>query len=160
MRNHLLKESTRAIVAAMAVAVFAAGCSRGENAQPPAAQTQTQTPVQTLNTPESVTGCLRAGDAPDTFVLTTSQTEDGRPPVNYQVVGASGVNVKEHVGERVAVNGIVREQQSSTSASATAPATEKPQGTSGTPSVQTTATLQMRRIEVSSISRAAGDCEK
>jgi hypothetical protein len=160
MTNHLFSGCARTAVAIAAVSVLAAGCNRTQEAQPPAAQTQTQTPVQTLNTPESVTGCLRAGEAPDTFVLTTSQTEDGRPPITYEVVGAAGVNIKEHVGERVAINGVVREQQSTTTASATAPATDKPQGTSGTPNVQTTATLQMRRIDVSAINRAAGDCEK
>jgi hypothetical protein len=160
MTNHLSRRCTRIVVGIAAVSAVAAGCNRAKEAQPPAAQTQAQSPVQTLNTPESVTGCLRAGDAPDTFVLTTSQTDDGRPPVTYAVVGTSGVNLKEHVGERVAINGIVREQQSATTASASAPATDKPQGTAGTPSVQTTATLQMRRIEVSTINRAAGDCEK
>ena len=160
MTNHLFSGCVRTLVAIAAVSGLAAGCSRAKEAQPPAAQTQTQTPVQTLNTPESVTGCLRSGDAPDTYVLTTSQTADGRPPVTYAVVGTSGVNLKEHVGERVAINGIVKEQQSTTTASASAPATDKPQGTAGTPSVQTTATLQMRRIEVSAINRAAGDCEK
>ncbi len=160
MTNHLFRGYARTVVAIAAVSALGTGCSRTREAQPPAAQTQTQSPVQTLNTPESVTGCLRAGDAPDTFVLTTSQTEDGRPPITYEVIGAAGVNIKEHVGERVAINGVVREQQSTTTASASAPATDKPQGTSGTPNVQTTATLQMRRIEVSAINRAAGDCEK
>lgn len=160
MTHHLFSGYARTVVAIAAVSALGAGCSRTKEAQPPAAQTQTQTPVQTLNTPESVTGCLRAGDAPDTFVLTTSQTEDGRPPVTYAVVGMSGVNLTEHVGERVAINGVVRQQQSTTTGSASAPATDKPQGTSGTPSVETTATLQMKRIEVSAINRVAGDCEK
>jgi len=160
MTNHFFCGYARTVAAIAAVSALGAGCSRAKQAQPPAAQSQTQTPVQTLNTPESVTGCLRAGDAADTFVLTTSQTDDGRPPVTYAVVPTPGVNLTEHVGERVAINGVVREQQSTTTASASAPATDKAQGTSGTPNVQTTATLQMRRIEVSAINRAAGDCEK
>ena len=153
MRNYLL---TAAVLSA---ATLVTACKR-EEPQPPAAQVQAQTSAQALNTPESVTGCLRAGDAPDTFVLTTSQTEDGRTPATYQVVGTSGVNLAEHVGHRVAISGIVREQQTATSATTPAPATDKPQGTTGTPTVQTTATLQMRRMEVSTINRASGDCEK
>jgi hypothetical protein len=159
MTKHSLNGAVRTLVAVMALSSLAAGCSRGKEAQPPAAQTQTQTPVQTLNTPESVSGCLRSGDAPDTFVLTTSQA-DGRPPVTYQVVGTSGVNLTDHVGHRVAVTGVVREQQSATTATTAAPATDKPQGTAGTPTVQTSATLQLRRIEVSSVNRAAGGCDK
>ena len=153
MKNYLLS------AAVLSLATMVTGCSR-ENAQPPAAQVQSQTATQPLNTPESVTGCLRAGDAADTFVLTTSQTADGRAPATYQVLPASGVNLAEHVGHRVAINGVVREQQTATTATTAAPATDKAQGTSGTPQVQTTATLQMRRIEVSSVNRAAGDCEK
>ena len=153
MKNYLLT------AAVLSMATVVAGCSR-EEAQPPAAQVQSQTATQPLNTPESVTGCLRAGEAADTFVLTTSQTQDGRPPATYQLVGASGVNLGDHVGHRVAITGIVREQQTATTATTAAPATDKAQGTSGTPQVQTTATLQMRRMEVNSIGRTSGDCEK
>jgi hypothetical protein len=152
MKNYLLTATL------LSAATLAGGCSR-EEAQPPAAQVQSQTATP-LNAPESVTGCLRAGDAADTFVLTTSQTDDGRPPSTYQVIGTSGVNLADHVGHRVAITGIVREQQTATTATTAAPATDKPQGTSGTPQVQTTATLQMRRMEVSSVGRAAGDCDK
>lgn len=147
-------------VGAVALAGSAAACNRAKQAQPPAAQVQSQTPPQALNTPESVTGCLRAGDAADTFVLTTSMSEDGRAPVTYQVVGSSTVNLTEHVGHRVAIQGIVREQQSTTTATTSAPATDKPKGTAGTPTVQTSATLQVRRLEASSVARASGDCEK
>jgi hypothetical protein len=143
----------------LSAATLVTGCSR-EEAQPPAAQVQSPTTTQPLNTPESVTGCLRAGEAADTYVLTTSRTDDGRTPATYQVVATSGVNLADHVGHRVAINGVVREQQTATSATTPAPATDKPQGTTGTPSVQTSTTLQMRRMEVSSINRAAGDCEK
>lgn len=146
-------------VALMMTLALAAGCRRDE-AQPPAAQVQAQTPAQPLNTPETVTGCLRAGDGPGTFVLTTSQTDDGRPPMTYEISGTPSVNLTEHVGHRVSLQGIVREQQASTTATTSAPATDKPRGTSGTPTVQTSATLQVRRIEVSSVNRAAGDCEK
>ena len=148
-----------ALLALGLVATLAAACSR-EEAQPPAAQTQAQSPVQTMSVPEAVTGCLRAGEAADTFVLTTSQTDDGKPPTTYQLTPAAGVNLADHVGHRVALNGIVREQQATTTASATAPATDKAQGTSGTPNVQTTATLQMRRMDVQTVARASGDCDK
>ena len=159
MTYHLVHKTFAAIALASALVPVAA-CNRTKEPQPPAAQVQTQTPPQALNTPESVTGCLRSGDAADTFVLTTSQTEDGRPPMTYQVMpGTSGVNLADHVGHRVAINGIVREQQAATTATTAAPATDKPQGTSGTPTVETSATLQLRRIEVSSIGRASGDCK-
>jgi hypothetical protein len=157
MSHHHLSVKAAAALGIAALLSFA--CGRDEQ-QAPAAQTQTQTPVQSMSVPESVTGCLRAGDAADTFVLTTSQTDDGKPPTTYELVGTTAVNLQDHVGHRVAVNGIVREQQSATSGSASAPATDKPRGTSGTPSVQTTATLQLRRMEVQSVARASGECDK
>jgi hypothetical protein len=153
MRNQLFA------VTLITTATLAVGCGR-DKAQPPAAQVQSQTPAQQLNTPETVTGCLRAGDGPDTFVLTTSQTDDGRRPMTYEIAGTPSVNLTEHVGHRVSLQGIVREQQAATTATTSAPATDKPRGTSGTPTVQTSATLQVRRIEVSSVTRASGDCEK
>jgi hypothetical protein len=136
------------------------GCGRTEQAAP-AAEKQAQSPVQKMSVPESVTGCLRAGDAAGTFVLTTSQTDDGKTPTTYDLTPATGVNLQDHVGHRVAINGIVTEQQATTAATAATPATdEKPRGTTGTPTVQTTTTLQMRRMNVQTVARAAGDCEK
>ena len=155
MTPHAIK-----VAAAVGIAgVLAAGCNRAKQ-PPPTAQSQTQTPVQAMSVPESVTGCLRAGDAGGTFVLTTAQSQDGKPPTTYQLTGTGGVNLQDHVGHRVAINGIVREQQATTTASGTAPATDKPQGTAGTPTVQTSATLQLRRMEVQSVARASGECEK
>ena len=150
----------RTLVALGIAAALTVACGRDE--QPaPTAQSQTQTPLQTMSVPEAVTGCLRAGDAADTFVLTTSQADDGKPSTTYQLTAGTGVNLQDHIGHRVAINGIVREQQATTTSSATAPATDdKPRGTTGTPSVQTSATLQMRRMDVQTVARASGDCEK
>ena len=64
---------TRQGLTALFIAAAAAGaCSREEPAAP-VAQAQTQS-VQKPNVPTLVTGCLRAGEATDTFVLTSSQT--------------------------------------------------------------------------------------
>ena len=150
----------RTFVAVGVAATLSFACGRDEQ-QAPVAQSQTQTPVQTMSVPESVTGCLRAGDAAGAFVLTTSQTEDGKTPTTYQLTPGTGVNLQDHVGHRVALNGIVKEQQATTTATAATPATDdKPRGTVGTPSVQTSTTLQMRRMDVQSVARASGDCEK
>ena len=61
-----------AVTAALTVALVSpfAGCSREKTA--PVAETQTQTPVRTDNQPVTVSGCLRAGEAAETFVLTSS----------------------------------------------------------------------------------------
>jgi hypothetical protein len=153
------KQSSRFAMATLACAVaMGAACSKQKNATP-TAQIQSNSPAQPANSPESVTGCLRAGDAPDTFVLTTSQLADGRQPTTYQLSGSAGVNLTEHIGERVSVQGVVRAQQESTTATSGTPANPKPQGTAGTPTVSTTTTLDLKRMDVTSISPAEGKCE-
>jgi hypothetical protein len=137
----------------------AAACSNKDDDPTPTAQTQANSPTQATNSPESVTGCLRAGDAPDTFVLTTSLANDGRQPTTYQLSGSGGVNLTEHIGQRVSVQGVVRAQQESTTATSEKPANAKPQGTSGSPSVSTTATLDLKRMDVTSVTGAEGKCE-
>ena len=157
-----MSQQMKMTAAALAIAAaLSFGCNRAEEQQPPAAQTQTQTPVQSMNVPESVTGCLRAGDAAGTFVLTTTRAEEGTTPTTYQLTATTGVNLQDHVGHRVAVDGMVTQQQTSTTTSARAPATDEARGTSGaTPQVQTSATLQLRQMEVRNIARASGDCEQ
>ena len=68
----------------MLIVVAAAGaCNRGE--QTPGAETQTATPLQKTNAPVTVSGCLRAGDASDTFVLTAARTATSEQTATYQL---------------------------------------------------------------------------
>jgi hypothetical protein len=152
-------QRSHCIAALLACTIGVAACSKKNDDQTPTAQTQATSPAQAANSPESVTGCLRAGDAPDTFVLTTSLANDGRRPTTYQLSGSGGVNLSDHIGERVSVQGVVRAQQESTTATSETPANAKPQGTSGAPTVSTTATLDLKRMDVTSVSRAEGKCE-
>lgn len=134
------------------------GCSRGEEQAAPPAQSQTAT-TQPLNTPATVTGCLRAGDAADTFVLTTTRTENNTTPATYQLAGSAGVNLRDHVGDTVEVTGTITEQQSVQTTDSRTPAKEQAQGTSGA-SVQTGTQVAVRRIEVTQVRSAGGKCEQ
>jgi hypothetical protein len=69
------------------------------------------------------------------------------------------VNLAGHIGERVMVQGVVRAQQESTTATRETPANAKPQGTAGSPTVSTTATLDLKRMDVTSVTRAEGKCD-
>lgn len=143
----------------MFIAAAAAGaCSREEPAAPPA-QSQTQT-VQKPNVPTLVTGCLRAGEATNTFVLTASQATDGTTPATYQLNGSAGVNLADHVGKRVEVNGVLREQAHIATNESRQPAEDRAKGTSGTPSVQTATQVSIRQLDVTSVKSAGADCEK
>jgi hypothetical protein len=144
----------------VAVAYGAAACRSNKKDTTPVAQIQTQTPPQAVNQPVTVTGCLRAGDASDTFVLTTSETRDGATPATYVVVSnTSGVNLRDNIGERIEVTGVLTTQQQASTTTPPAPPANKPTGTAGTPKMQTQAELDMRRIAVNSVNRVGGHCD-
>jgi hypothetical protein len=146
-------------IGAMLVASSAVvGCSREEPEAPPA-QLQSES-VQQTNAPTLVTGCLRAGEAADTFVLTTAQAEGGSPPATYHLHGSAGVNLADHVGKRIEVNGVVREQAQIATRDSARPAEDKATGTVGTPRVQTGTELTIRQLDVTAVKRAGGDCEQ
>jgi hypothetical protein len=152
--------TTRTSIATLAlVAATTIACGRGEETQVPTPQSTTQT-SQPLNRPTTVTGCLRAGDAANTFVLTTSQAEQGVNPATYQLAGTAGVNLQDHVGKRIEVTGTLTEQQHIATSEPPVKADEKAQGTTGTPTVQTGTQLAVRRLEVSGVKAAGGDCEQ
>jgi hypothetical protein len=148
-----LRHSYAATAAFTAILVVPfAGCSRDKGT--PVVETQTQAPVRTENQPMTVTGCLRAGEAGQTFVLTAG----GPGAATYNLVGVEGVNLHDHTGKQVEVNGVLVAQQR-TASRAAAPATDTATGTAGTPEVETRTTVDIRQIEVNSIRRAGGDCK-
>mgnify|MGYP002336248933 CR=1 FL=1 len=111
-------------------------------------------------TPERVQGCLRAGEAAGTFVLTASAIDTGMAQAStYQLVGTPE-GLREHVGHRVEVTGTVVSEQTASSQGASMPADDRAKGTTGTPTVQSTTTVEMKRLQVTSITPIDGDCEK
>lgn len=151
------------VSSALLAAVGLAGCSRSEQATTPVAESQTQHPVQPLNQPLTVSGCLRSGDASETFVLMTSAASgpagDSTASATYQLAGASGVNLRDHVGRRIEVEGVLRAQQQSESRAA-GPAANAPTGTAGSPRVETTTEVDIKHLDVSSVKPLADDCDR
>jgi hypothetical protein len=127
------------------------------NSQPQnkAPELRTATPVQPINQPTTVTGCLRAGAAENTFVLNTG-AEEGAPVITYQLTGKNGDELRGFAGQEVQVSGTVRDQQSiATSGSIQ----EKPaKDAAGTPQVQTTAELNIRSLDVASVKPTGKSC--
>lgn len=147
----------RLTAAAGAIAICVACGNSGEEV--PALETQSVTPPQAQATPERVQGCLRAGEAEGTFVLTASATDTRMAAATYQLLGAPE-GIREHVGHRVEVTGTVVSEQAATLTGAQMPAAEqRPQGTGGTPTVQSTTKVEMKRLQVTSVTPANGDCE-
>lgn len=152
---------TRQGIAALFIAAAATGACGREEPEAPVAQVQSQS-VQQANMPTLVTGCLKAGEASDTFVLTTAQSVDGTPAATYQLHGNAGVNLVDHIGKRIEITGTVREHAQIATREPARPAGDKDDkaaGTAGTPTVQTNTQLSIKQLDVTSVKRAGGDCE-
>ena len=152
-----MSTSSRSLMAAMLAAACAAGaCSREPETPTPQSETRS---TQQLNTPATLTGCLRAGEAANTFVLTASPTTTAASvPATYHLDGADSANLAGHVGKRVEVTGVIAEQQHVATTEPATPA-DKATGTSGTPTVQTGTQLAIRRVQVQQVRPVAGSCE-
>ena len=121
----------RLIISTCAALAFAVGLA----AQTPAPAGQTPAkPDQAAAADKSITlkGCLRAGDAPDTYVLAnaaptteTAGTAGGAATIKGQdvrLIGSpAGMNLKEHVGHTVEATGTIAPQSEKSSAPAATP---------------------------------------
>ena len=139
------------------ICAISAGCKREEPQVPPPT-TETQASRQP-NTATTVTGCLRAGEAANTFVLTTAATTTGGTPATYELRGTT-VNLEDHVGKRVEVSRIVDSQSQIATRESATPA-DNATGTAGkpgTPTVQTGTQLLIQRMDVKTVRAMAGDC--
>jgi hypothetical protein len=117
---------------------------------------QTTSGNQARNQPVDVTGCLRAGEADDTFVLTAShETPAENATSTYQLKGPDRLDLKSYVGKTVEVIGTMRAEQAVTSDSG-ATQEKAAKGTSGTPTVETKTNLNVRQVSVDSV-KAIGD---
>ena len=133
------------------------GCNRAKSM--PAGESQAATPVQTTNTPTSVKGCLRAGDAAGTYVLTADRTTTGEQTATYQLQAAANVPLADHVGKQVEVSGVITTQQEVTTR--TTPQAAKPAetaATTGRPTVSTATELDVRRMEVHQVRHLSANC--
>ena len=146
---------------ALAASIFvAAGCGgNDEKAAVPPAEVQTQA-AQPANQPTTVNGCLKAGDAPDTFVVTAAKTEGSTDTATYQLLGGPYVKLADHIGRSVQVSGVVRETrelESRARTDATQPAATSGQGAK--PVVETRTEVEIKRLEVSEIKATGDKCE-
>ena len=132
----------------------ASGCNRDRNT--PVAESQTTTPERATNQPLTIAGCLRAGEAADTYVLTTGGTD----VATYNLVTDEAVNLRDHVGKEITVEGVLTAQQE-TATRAAAPA-DRPTGatgTTGSPMVETRTAVDIRRLEVRTVQPTTNDCK-
>jgi hypothetical protein len=157
---HRLTNSTSPIFAAIILSAAASGaCNRQPEKMTTAAESQAQSAKPT-NMPMTVAGCVKAGEAPDTFVLTTARAE-GAPTdaATYELVGDQIAGLRDHIGRRAEISGTVQAQQEIASSSTAKPADERATGTSGTPTVQTRAEIEIKRLSVASVKPLDEKCD-
>ena len=145
-------------LAAACVLAACVACDRDPK-EVPALETQSVTPPQAAATPERVQGCLRAGEAGGTFVLTASAADTHMAAATYQLMGDAEA-LRPHVGKRVEVTGTIVMEQTAQSRGATMPAEDRAKGTSGTPTVQSTTEVELKRLQVSGVTPVSGDCDE
>ena len=157
MHSHRIAKSI--IVSGGVVLAIASGaCNRKQDTRP-VSEVQTQT-AQPANQPMTVSGCLKAGEAADTYVLTAARTDGAGDTATYQLVGPQAVNMNDHVGRRVEVNGTLIAQQEIASTASPLPAEkERATGTTGTPTVQTRTEIDIKRLTVASVKPLGDKCE-
>ena len=140
----------------LGITLAVSGCNRQKTTAP---ERQTTTGVQPRDQPVVATGCLRPGDASDTFVLmSTDKTGSGADTATYQLIGPAALNLSTYVGKRVQVSGTLRAEQAVASDSG-ATREKATAGTSGTPTVETRTTVDIRQMTVESVQSVGGDCD-
>ncbi|CAN5506239.1 hypothetical protein BH23ACI1_BH23ACI1_24200 [soil metagenome] len=147
----------------MVGALASSACNRGAQETVPVAEMQTESPVHVMERPVSVQGCLRAGEGGTTFVLTSSRAEDDGTTATYALHHPADMvpaDLREHVGQQVHVEGVVRAQQALTGYTPSAPPANDPVGTGGEPAVSTTTELAVHQLEIKTLrplGEACGD---
>jgi hypothetical protein len=155
-RHHIVRAIPLCCV--LAAGLGAAGCNRGQETT--VSETQAQT-AQPANQPMTVAGCLKAGEAEGTYVLTAARTAGGaNETATYQLVGPQAQNLQDQVGHQVEVSGTMQAQQEIASTAPAQPAAnERATGTSGTPTVQTRTEVDIRRLAVASLKPLGDKCD-
>jgi len=127
--------------------------------QATAPELQTTAGQQARMQPMTVTGCLKSGVADNTFVLMTSKTEGAIETATFQLNPKQGVDLKQYIGQTVEVSGTLRAEQEV--ASTGQPTELKPaKGTSGTPTVETKSEIDVKRLDVNTVTPTGNSCDK
>jgi hypothetical protein len=159
-RHHSLK--TLIMCSAVLAAAASGACGRDE--QPtPVTEVQSQA-SQPTNRPMTATGCLIAGEAANTFVLTAAQTEGSPETATYQLVAGPQADLRSQVGQRVKVSGTMELREAAVAQTVATPAPKEGEpatgtaGAAGKPTVQTRTDVAINRLTVDSMTPLGEKC--
>jgi hypothetical protein len=139
--------------AACVGALMIAGSACNRNAAVP--EVPRTTGLQQRMDPITVAGCLRAGEAENTFVLTAAAADPNSKSATYQLIGYD-VPLRDYVGQQVEVEGTLRAEEA---VATDGVSVQKPKkGAEGTPTVETKTELDVRQMTVSSVKPSGQRC--
>jgi hypothetical protein len=161
-RQHMLRV---AFVGVLSAAIAAGACQRTPEPEgEPATELQSEALYRT-DRPITVAGCLRAGEAANTFVLTSARADGMAETRTYQLITVQELDLRDelrdHVGQMVQVDGTLRARQAATAQTVAEPAeagNDRPTGTVGEPMVQTRTDVQIDNITVESVKPLGEAC--
>lgn len=157
---------TAVVSAVLTVTLSTAACGSAEDTTAPVAETQSESPVVQVNQPVTVSGCVRAGESSNTFVLTVDEeAQPGPGGTTTYLLGTTAegpkLDLQQHIGQRVEVNGVLRSQQEVAIATPETPPANtgnEATGTAGRPTVQTRTEVEVRRLDLTSVRPLGASC--
>ena len=144
------------LITAVVLATCASGAAacKGNGTKMP--EKQTMSAVQPRNDAVTVSGCVRAGLAENTFVLNAAKGAGDMESATYQLMGAQTDALRNHVGEQVEVSGMLKSEQTVASVGTTA--TQTAEGTSGKAGVKTRTDIEVKSLVVESVKPTGSRC--
>ena len=144
------------LITAVVLATCASGAAACKGSGTNVPEKQTMSAVQPRNDAVSVSGCLRAGLAENTFVLNATKASGDMESATYQLMGAQTDALRAHVGEQVQVIGMLKSEQQVASLGSTAATTTE--GTSGKAAVKTQSEIAVKSLVVESVKPSGSKC--
>jgi hypothetical protein len=142
----------RGIAIVSLTASIAVACNR----KPQVPDEQTTTGEQPRAQAITAIGCLKAGLAENTFVLNTAKSEGSFETTTYQLIAPARLSLGDHVNHQVEVGGTVRAEERIASKGTVQDNPAK--GTTGTPTIETTTQLDVKKLDVTSIKPISAEC--
>ena len=142
---------------AAAAALAACVACGGTGEEVPALEGQSVTAERDTELPRIIQGCLGAGGTENSYVLMADADDTGADAATYNLEGELG-SLAEHIGRRVEVRGTVVSSQVARARGPLMDAEEQPEGTSGTPMVRAKSEVELKELQVDSLTPIDAEC--
>ena len=145
-------------IAVLIAVPLAAACQQ----QPEAPAVQNDSGVQPRMAAITVEGCLKSGTLADNTWVLLGRTTEALPSDSastYELVGADSAALREQQNTLVRVAGTHETDRRVTTSTGMTAEDDEVSGTAGTPEVGATATVDLRRLRVDSVTPTGTECD-